>query len=909
MLPCALVLGGQTNLKMSNYAAWVAGCSVPIVEFHALCLTGVLLRASLNVGPYSHSSYQLRLSTPPGHPFQSHPCNSGTSIEFDTMPEKTYVDVLLGMDGLEVLYGRCLEPAIDFAGKAFSRLQSHSNHRQQKASVSLCSSEKSTTTTVSSSSLSPSSLPPRSSFKNTEASTTLAAWDKLRCNFHGRVEMNISDSAFTYLLAPVSQAHNLNLFDSVRVISESVILTYVLGLFEVDLLRWVVSIPGIRNGAQAKLGQQQQPGSSYDDEGDSPPQFDEPKTSLLGSHEPEESLFGNFEGWREVVPPKLRPKKQAIKRMRGEAVYGPRHCAVLLPHVTINVRVTWDCRSGHPFWHHFSSELDEQLEDDVTQPLNELKNNLPLVESYDDFRATGIHLDIELDTSSLSLVDDIEEVTWLAIRMDALERMSLMDDYYDVSGPPQSLPPVSKRKRCRTSSHVPLASVGGGTATAAEGLDADDMVKRSQSLLVQSFNVKFVLQGLSMVVWRGVSHTSDGFLLCVRYCDCDACGISADENHEVLSRGPQQQQPMYLEARMGGSTVDLINVSSILSDWEHSFQCKNILPFHQSPEEANAWQLVRLLQKIDAIERSQHVLCATSTLFRKGKLTETGFEAWNASNGAAAPEESSEVLGGHSMLRETSRHSIQNFFHLLQERKKPSSRHQAECFMRTSRIVPSIAKDDYDDFTESTEPECNDNKSPGSRMKNVKFSGAARAIVIIDQLRLLWTLPIRDSIVLLVGDVLEQLARRRARLHRRTNEDKMSSTAALRGSDSVDSGLSIATDETRSTIYSNKSKTTASELPLPLEEMVLHVESSRRESAFDMLEWLQQKKVNVETPISTVESDSPSKTTPSTTRKTATVTTGKNNDVTYVHLPPPKILNVITYLTTSFGLLHSISNE
>ncbi len=890
---------------MSNYAAWVAGCSVPIVEFDSLCLSGVLLRASLDVGPRYHFSYQLRLSTPPDHPFQGHPCNSGTSIEFDTMPEKTYMDVLLGMDGLEVLYGRCLEPAIGLAGKAFSRLQSHSNHRkQQDARVSLCSSKgPSTTTTVFSSSLSPSSLPPRSSFKNAKAPpSTFTAWDNLRCNFHGHAEMNVSSSTFTYLLAPASQAHNINLFDSVRIMSESVTLTYILGQFEVDLLRWVVSIPGVRNEAQAKLGQrqqqQQQSVNSNDDEGDSIPQFDERSVSSLESHELEDSPpFDNIKGGRGgVVPPKLQSKKQQARKMLSdEAVYGPRHCAVFLPHVTIIIKVTWDCRSGHPFWHHFSSELDEQLKDgdDITQPpqpRNKWKNSLPLVESYDDFRATGIYLDIELDTSSMSLIDDIGEVIWLAFRMDALERMSLMDDYYDVlPGRIQPSPHVGKRNRCRTSSRSqPDSTIG--TATAAEGLDADDMAKSRQSPLVRSLNMKVVLQGLSLIVWRGVSHTSDGFLLNVRYCDCNACGISADESHEILSRGPQQQ-PMYLEARMGHSTVDLVNVSSILSDWERSFECKKLLPFHQSPEEANAWQLVILLQKIDAKERGQHILSSLSTLFRQGKLTEYGLDYWDALNdSASSPKESesqsNEVPGGSSsMLHEPSRLSVQHFFHLLRERKQPSSLslYQAECLMRTSRIVPSIANDDYDDMTETTENDCNnDNKSPDSRMRNVKFSGAARAVVIIDQLRLLWTLPIRDSIVLLVGDVLEQLARRRARLHRRANLDMSSTPNALQRTDSVDSGLYINANECD---YPNKSATPTSELPLPLQEMVLHVESSRQESQFDMLDWLKQIKENIETPVSTVENDSPSEVTPLTLRKTTE--SGKNNYVTYVNLPPP----------------------
>ncbi len=834
---------------MSNYAAWVSGCSIPAVEFTSLCLTGVLLQASLSVGPYSHSCYQLRLSTPPDHPFQNYSCNSGTSIELDTMPQKNYMDVLLEIDGLELVYGRCLEPAIDLAGKAFSRLQSHSNSRRKEAAIALCSSVK-TKTTAASSSLSSSSPPRRSSLKTSKAPSALATWDNLRCNVHGRMEMGISRSAFTYLLAPRSQAHNLNLFDSVRVISESANFTYQLGRFSLKLVRWVVSIPGARNeAAQDTLGRKWSVNSDVEGEG--------PKSMGLAALQDSDDEPVDGEG---IVSPKLTKK-------HANAVYGPRHCAIFLPRVTIYITVIWDCRSGKPFWHHFSSDLDEirhakiQLEESadgaeegLTQPHNELKN-LPLVQSCDDFKATGIHLDIDLDTSSVSPIDDIEAI-WFAIRMDTLQRMSLMDDYYDVTDSPSL---ANKLSRGETSPHVPAA-------------EEYDTVKSQR--LVQSLNIKLVLQGLSMIAWRGVSRTSDGFLLSIQY--FDACGISIGRSDDVLGGS---HQPTYIEARTGGSTVDLVNVSSIFSNWEYSFDSKKLVPCYQSSEEANAWQLVSMLEEIDADERGQHIFSTTSVLFHKGKLTPTGFKAWNALDKEEL-DELREMKGRPLLLHEMSRVSVENFFQLLQERKTPSSVYQAECYMRTSTIIPSIAKNDYDEpleFSEHKSKKSSKTKcSGGVNMKNVKYSRTARAVMIVDQLRLLWTLPIRDGIVLLVGDVLEQLAHRRARLHRQMN------FSSFRDSDSVDSVFSNAGNETRSNNFTVKAKTTAAELPL--EDIVQCVDMSYNESVFNMLEWLEQRTENVETPISTVETDPFLERTPCAALSATATQTGKKVDVIYTSI-------------------------
>ncbi len=836
---------------MSNYAAWVSGCSIPVVEFTSLCLTGALLQACLSIGPYSHSCYQLRLSTPPGHPFQNYPCNSGTSIKLDTMPQKDYMDVLLEIDGLELLYGRCLEPAIDLAGKTFSRLQSHSNSRRKEACIALCSSVK-TKTTAAPPSLSSASPPRRSSFKTSKAPSALAAWDNLRCNVHGRMEMGISSSAFTYLLAPRSQAHNLNLFDSVRVISESANFTYQLGCFSLNLVRWVVSIPGVRNEAVQDTSRRKWSVNS-DVEGEGP------QPMGLVALQDSEDESGDGEG---VVSPKLTKK-------HANAVYGPRHCAIFLPHVTIYITVVWDCRSGKPFWHHFSSDLDEirhakvQLEEsaegaeeDLTQPHNELKN-LPLVQSCDDFKATGIHLHINLDTSSVSPMDDFEAI-WFAIRMDTLERMSLMDDYYDVAGSPSL---GNKPSRGETSPHVP----------AAEELDDDDDTVNSQRL-VQSLNVKLVLQGLSMIAWRGVSRTSDGFLLSIQY--FDACGISIGRSNDVLGGS---YQPTYMEARAGGSTVDLVNVSSIFSDWEYSFDSKKLVPCYQSSEEANAWQLVSMLEKIDANERGQNVFSTTSVLFYKGKLTQTGFKAWNALNEEEL-NELSEMNGSPLLCREASKVSVLNFFHLLQEHKIPSSVYEAECYMRASMIVPSIAEDDYDELLEPKYKRSSKTKfSGGERMKNVKYSGTARAVMIIDQLRLLWTLPIRDGIVLLVGNILEQLASRRARLHRQM------SFSSFCDSNSVDDYVVSNTgNETGSNNFTVKAKTTAAELPL--EDIVHCVDVSYNEGVFNMLDWLEQRIENGETPISKVETDPLLERTPHAALSATATQTGKKDDVIYTSI-------------------------
>ncbi len=836
-----IIIGGQTRLQISNYAAWVVGCSVPVVEFDSLCLTGVLLQASLSVYPYSHCYYQLWLSTSPGHPFHNYPFNSGMCIELDTMPQKTYMDVLLEMDGLEVVYGRCLEPGIDLAGKAFSRLQAYSDGKR-KASIALCSSEKRDKTDVSSSSLLPSSPSRESPFKTSSKPLSKpTAWDNLRCQVHGGIRTNISNSAFTYLLAPVSQAENINLFDSVRIISESTILTYRLGHFNVDLARWVVSIPGVANKSNP---QQQQPSGSG-------------AMALLEMNEPEESLFE--EG--EEIPPKLQSKKEEpSKRMGKKAVYGPRHCAVFLPRVTIDIRVRWDCISGQPYWHHFSSDLDEirqhammiqlkesvagieEKEKNLTQHDNELKN-LPLLESYNDFRATGLHLDIELNTSSVSPLD-VTEVVWLAIRMDALERMSLMDDYYDAA--PGGRSSMSKSNTFSTS-HVSGDTIGDGTTATTKGLYDSD-ISKNQSVTL-SFNIKFVLQGFSMVAWRGVSHTSDGFLLSIQY--FDACGICTDARYKVQARS---HELFYLEARIGDSTVDLVNVSSILSDWESSFDSKKRLPYHQSSEEANAWQLVELLKKIDATARSQHVFSTTNILLHKGKLNETSMKSWSNSCLNEGPE---EVVGRHFMQHQEQSHmSLDNFFHLLEERIVPGSFYQAECLRRSSRIISSISKADFDDdFGDTGEHVSRKTVDSGLKMKNVKFSGAARAVIIVDELHLLWTIPIRDAIVLLVGDILEQLARRRARLHRNINMDNMKRSTDLRGYSSNFPDLLMTTEETKSNSHFpvNPKPTTIDEEEFPLEDIVTCVESSMQESTFDMLQWLNEKSGNVETPVSIAE--------------------------------------------------------
>ncbi len=862
LMHCALVLGGETRLMVSDYAAWVSGCSTPVIELTSLCLTGVLLRASLSVGPYSYLSYQLRLSTPPDHPFQNYPCNSGTSIKLDTMPQKNYTDVMLEIDGLELLYGRCLEPAIDLAGKAFSRLQSHSNSRRKEASIALCSPVK-PISSAASSSLSSSSPTQRGSL-NTSRAPGLAAWDNLRCKVHGQMEVGISRSTFTYLLAPRSQAHNLNLFDSVRVISEGADFSYTLGHFSLNLIQWVVSIPRLSYEAATQDNKIARTWSNTSN------------TEGIGFSKPEASapLQSSGEGLGDgkgVVPPKFTKKNVNV-------VYGPRHCAIFLPRVTIHIAVVWNCRLGKPFWHHFSSDFDEirnaevqQLED-LTQPHKELKN-LHLFQSCDNFRATGICLDIDLDTSSVPPMNEIEAI-WFAIRMDTLERLSLMDDYYDIIDSPSNLYKQSLRGENSAPRAVP--------ATTEESNDDYDAVQSQP--FVQSLNVKIVVQGLSMIAWRGVSRTSDGFLLSIQY--FDSCGISIGRRGDVL--GGYSLQPTYIEARTGGFTVDLVNVSSIFSDWEASFDSKMLVPCHQSSEEFNAWQLVSRLEGIDAIESGQHVLSTPIILFHKGKLTQSGSEGWDKFN--TVDEGESTKVDASAFINDSFNVPIEEFFHLLQERQKPpTSKFQAECYKTTSMISASIANDAEDELLER---KLKEQHGPKMSTKNVQYSGRARAVVIVDQLRLLWTLPVRDGIVLLVGDVLEQLARRRARLLRQR------SLTSFRDDDSI--ANSVVSSTTYDTGVPVKAKTTAAELPL--EHIVHTVDHSG--SCFNMLEWLEKRPKKAETPISKIETEPYVKRTLYTPQSSASKL-GMKGDVIYASISRikysiPKSNNTFFRFITSF---------
>jgi hypothetical protein len=417
-------------------------------------------------------------------------------------------------------------------------------------------------------------------------------------------------------------------------------------------------------------------------------------------------------GWR-FIPSLDAEARAAIAQEQRLGIFGVRHCAVFVPAARLTNTLQWDCQSCAPLSHHTRNTRD--------------------------YVATGLRLKTSMHATTNS---DVEQALWLAFRLDLMEWL------------------------------LPRGVVHGGSQEGYE-LEADvtEQDNATPSMgwgdLFNSVDFDLSLTRASAAIWRGDGATSSGFVLSVDLVEASAIPPLREQSREgtfefLLGHVVFNLLDMDEVMRRYGPTVACHRPFQVLTGpllrlrWRCLMVDKWGLDAYGMAEEDCAWMLVSALEEATksvklfgagASSDGSYVMGAESLAFRSGRL-----------NVRRGTRKDTARDGGNGI-------SFSHFFQTpLRHRDAIRGSPMAPGVLRPKSWASQATRSLTAQIGRSAEapagpiPSVSWDSALGDKEGQGGFSAHAKRVVVVDKLKLLWTIPIRDAVVLLVADLLQRLS-------------------------------------------------------------------------------------------------------------------------------------------------------